>query len=899
MAKECTPKVKFNQQAKIKALLKAALPKKASVIDRLQPKAREYLSKGPALSKHVIEDDKKRLTVDPEVASIFTALGLTAQDAKYLPDIQKNLIDVTTMDKVSLGVKGLMAIRMASMLSSFKTSWVNFIGGGYQLLTTPAIEAVGRAAMNINQPQKIPHEMRMALIQYHAMGQQLKSAMKLASISAKEGIGLWDVNSYSVEEWDGISDIVNEANVLDLGKAWTPNSAPTSFVSTNMHPGLQAMAQWAWKAQSLPLRTLALSDTFWKVLGGNSNHWARKYEEAFDEGTKRNKTGKNLHKFAKKHADFSLKRDLHNVILKKPDGSNLEIEGAAMVNPHALNFSRNLTFTNPIFPEPIKRTLRQGREIAQNRGMKNLKQIDEFAKQYVAEGKAREDFTRMLMGPGRILSAIPHAIDTTKRSKIGPLVSTVAPFIKTPTDIVKSSLRHTPAAPLVDTWMRDINSEDKSTRALALGQVAVGTFVMGSLVYHFINDDKIEISGDGPAGPKANAVWRNQLGKTRRSFRLKQSNGEWGDWISYDSIEPLGSMIAGIADWYDMNQSMDRVDQETTGAAMVLWVADLFKNSGGLGGVVKTGVRKASGIAQNTWLSGIGDFIDALEEVAEEGADRSNIRNPVSKWVQKIGVTMLPYSAMGRKARRDRLKAIEKVPASNFAKEFIDELKATGYVPSWGGDDLPQLRHTITGDIIIPSGSLGRTAIDDSDPAFLGVFPQIWSVGIQSTPTIQTKGLNEIRKHTKNGESFRTNIYTRFVSKTKHVKINDNRMNDVEYDAWVRFRTTTKDDWLGKTLSEALDYDVQSREYKTLPTNIIDGQVRNELPNPQADLLKQTMTKYDKIADERFLASPIGKRIRDNIDYYESNEFHLQNYSEGYGDEAVIGDVLGELSGNK
>ena len=443
-------------------------------------------------------DGKKKLKVDPKIASIFTALGLTAQDAKYLPDIKKNLIDVTGMDKVSLGTNALMVIRMASMLSSFKTSWVNFIGGGYQLLTMPAIEAAGRAVGSLHQPKKIPQEMRMALIQYHAMGQQLKSAIKLASISAKEGIGVWDINSYSVEEFDGISDIVNEANVLDLGKAWTPNSAPTTYASTNIHPGLQSIAQWAWKAQSLPLRTLALSDTFYKTLGGNSNHWARKYEEAFNGGIELNKTGKELHNFAKRHADKGLKRDLQNVILKRPDGSNIEIEGAAMVDPHALNFSRNLTFTNPIFPEPFKRTVRQGREMGKRQGLTDINQIEAFAKQYVADGKQRENFTRMLMGPGRIISAIPHAVDATKRSKIGPLISTVAPFIKTPTDILKSSLRHTPAAPLVDTWMRDIRSDDKSTRALALGQLSVGTVVMGSIIYHFVNDDKIEFTGDGP-----------------------------------------------------------------------------------------------------------------------------------------------------------------------------------------------------------------------------------------------------------------------------------------------------------------------------------------------------------------------------------------------------------------
>ena len=44
---------------------------------------------------------------------------------------------------------------------------------------------------------------------------------------------------------------------------------------------------------------------------------------------------------------------------------------------------------------------------------------------------------------------------------------------------------------------------------------------------------------------------------------------------------------------------------------------------------------------------------------------------------------------------------------------------------------MAKIRHTITGDVIVPTGSLGRRMFNEDDPAFLGFFPQMWSLGIQ------------------------------------------------------------------------------------------------------------------------------------------------------------------------
>ena len=501
------------------------------------------------------------------------------------------------------------------------------------------------------------------------------------------------------------------------------------------------------------------------------------------------------------------------------------------------------------------------------------------------------------MGVGRPLSTIPHMIDAAKRSQVGPLISLAVPFVKSPLDFVKSAARYTPLAPLADTWMRDVMSPDKATRALAVGQVALGTLGVGSVVYSMVNSENLEFAGDGPANELANTKWRYSLGKQRRSFRMKNPDGSWGDWYSYDLVEPLGTLIAAITDWVDMSSSMSREDQTSTGAGLGLWFTQMMNI--GPEEVGYTGLRVGSGIIKSAWISGIHDFVQAIEETGQEGAFTDAKRNPLSKALQRLAITSFaPYSAMVRKAQTDRTQSIQKVPRSNFIDEFSNEMKRVGLVPSWGDNEMAKIRHTITGDIIVPTGSLGRRMFNEDDPAFLGFFPQMWSLGIQSTPSIDSPGLSEIRRHTENGADFYDPIYSRFISQ-KHMRLTDNYMTEEEHEAWVVARTTTKHpDYRRKTLSEAIDVWVDTREYNKLPDNIVEGERIDALPNAQAQSIQDIMRDYNSLADEVFLGSPIGRRIASNIAYYEDNEYKIEDYKEGYGRESKVSPIIQNLSGN-
>ena len=132
-----------------------------------------------------------------------------------------------------------------------------------------------------------------------------------------------------------------------------------------------------------------------------------------------------------------------------------------------------------------------------------------------------------------------------------------------------------------------------------------------------VNSENLEFAGDGPANELANTKWRYGLGKQRRSFRMKNPDGTWGDWYSYDIVEPLGTLIAAITDWTEMSSSMSREDQDATGAGLGLWFTQMLNISRKVG---YTGLRVGSGIIKSAWISGIHEFIQAIEESGQEGA---------------------------------------------------------------------------------------------------------------------------------------------------------------------------------------------------------------------------------------------------------------------------------------
>lgn len=164
-----------------------------------------------------------------------------------------------------------------------------------------------------------------------------------------------------------------------------------------------------------------------------------------------------------------------------------------------------------------------------------------------------------------------------------PGMKFILPFVRTPTNLLKFSLERSPAAPLVDSWRADFRAGG-ARRDLALARAMVGTGV-GLLVAELAANGYI--TGAGPADPGAKALMRAD-GWQPYSIKI-------GDkYVSYQRLDPFATTLGVAAGLVDLQEHMTDKQQDR---ATTLLVASIMQS-----------------MASKTWLSGIGDLIEAIND---------------------------------------------------------------------------------------------------------------------------------------------------------------------------------------------------------------------------------------------------------------------------------------------
>ena len=164
-----------------------------------------------------------------------------------------------------------------------------------------------------------------------------------------------------------------------------------------------------------------------------------------------------------------------------------------------------------------------------------------------------------------------------------PYLKAVLPFVRTPTNLIKFTAERSPLAPMVKEWRRDF-AAGGARRDLAVAKVMVGSGI-GALIADLAS--KGVITGSPPSD------------ENRR--RLLYANG-WqpysikvGDtYYSYKRLDPFAMTFGTAADLATMGDGMTE-DQRDQGAA--LWTASVISN-----------------LASRTWLSGVTDALDAIQD---------------------------------------------------------------------------------------------------------------------------------------------------------------------------------------------------------------------------------------------------------------------------------------------
>ena len=274
-------------------------------------------------------------------------------------------------------------------------------------------------------------------------------------------------------------------------------------------------------------------------------------------------------------------------------------------------------------------------------------------------------FTKELGKPGK---AVQNAI-----RKI-PGMRYIIPFVRTPTNIMKSTLARTPAAlAMKETFWGELK-KGGAERDVALSRMILGTSIMamvGSLTVAGL------ITGGGPEDPRQRALWR-------RKYQPYSIKGPDGAWIAYNRLDPIGSVIGISADLTTLASTNFKKSEDA------IWLTLAAINSN---------------FVDKTWLKGFGDAIRAIQDPQRYG----------KRWWTNFSGSFMPFSSLVRQSRY----IVD--PNIRRAESTIDQMKAN--TPGLSGDIQPMLDLFGNEIQISPQMDTFGRAVTTFLPLYIGLDP--------------------------------------------------------------------------------------------------------------------------------------------------------------------------------
>lgn len=256
-------------------------------------------------------------------------------------------------------------------------------------------------------------------------------------------------------------------------------------------------------------------------------------------------------------------------------------------------------------------------------------------------------FTNELGEQGKV---VQNAINQIPAAKI------IAPFVRTPTNIVKYVFNRLPPTPFTKTMNADIMAGGVR-RDVALARVGLGSLTMG-VITSFAMDGTL--TGAGPNNPDA----RRALMLTGWQPYSIYKNGKY---YSYKRTDPIGMFLGMAADVTDVLRYGDQ--KQGTDVALAATMA-LAKN-----------------LQDKTYMQGVAAAVQAMED-----PDRY-----LEGWLKRTAVSFMPYTSLMGQVEKT------KDPTLRVANTLLEKVQAR--VPGWS-EDLPP-RRNLWGEPIVLNGAWG------------------------------------------------------------------------------------------------------------------------------------------------------------------------------------------------
>lgn len=270
-----------------------------------------------------------------------------------------------------------------------------------------------------------------------------------------------------------------------------------------------------------------------------------------------------------------------------------------------------------------------------------------------------------------------------------PIVKLFVPFLKTPTNIMKQTLKRSPVMLAHPNFYRKLAAGGREADTV-MAQVGTGSAIMGTFAMLSMGGGEPSenppyfITGSGPVNRKAQQAMA-RLGIQRYAINIRQEDGTYTS-IPYSRIDPISGMLAMAADFaYYAQYSNDENELNALAMAATLGIAEYT--------------------LQNPFLQGVSELSGVL--AADNPADAvSRIAELLGQKVTEAGASVLPgVSSMGAAVERkmDTPKRSTMLPAGKSG------------IPGFGDMDITDLPAPMRGFYTALARAKARNPIFSKD----------------------------------------------------------------------------------------------------------------------------------------------------------------------------------------
>tara|TARA_B100000902_G_scaffold393850_1_gene448932 strand:- start:2300 stop:6412 length:4113 start_codon:yes stop_codon:yes gene_type:complete len=410
-------------------------------------------------------------------------------------------------------------------------------------------------------------------------------------------------------------------------------------------PNANPLAHVITAFNSISGRVMGGIDSFYAGMVGPSTEWARIMDEQLDKAIRDGlKEGSNEQwQKASEETDKLLKQLFQDVDLA--DGN--VIKNGRLKGKHAQNAMDWINFTNDVVVKPEQKTHEFGIKKGRQEGITDSRELLEYAEDYVNDEPTKNLLQSKIQEPGtNLLNVYGDTVQKLHRGNSGQQIAggLISPINRTPVNLTKDLLTSVPfARDFVDSFQRDIASEDVFTRARANGYMATAQQIL-LLGYGLVQTGYVRFSP--PPSTNTNDRYQDQrIGIQNFGISIKNPvTKKWGPFIDLSPFDLMGTVLSTIGSFQHNYQNLteyEKTNNPLTGNA--LFAAEMHT-------IYKT--IKDVGLAQaiKQGMGGLLDLSDLISGTLDQRSVYEGSRNPWERFFTNKAASW--YPAIIRNAAR-------------------------------------------------------------------------------------------------------------------------------------------------------------------------------------------------------------------------------------------------------